>query len=381
MYILFYITVGLLMIYAVLIGYYHNAWNKIPIFGPINYEGFTGTTMITVIVPARDEENNIGKCLTSLARQTYPKELLEIIVVNDHSTDATEQIVRNFPATNIRLINLSDHTGGKALNSYKKKALDVAIAASVGELIVTTDADCTALPDWIRCLAAFHQQSKAVFLAAPVKIVNSRSVLSIFQSIDFLTLQGITGASVSAKFHSMCNGANLAYEKKMFYEVGGFQDIDNIASGDDMLLMHKIVKKYPDRFFFVKAEAAIVSTQPAVTWRSFLQQRIRWASKADKYDDKRIFFVLLMIYLLNFLMLVFLLAGLWQRSWIFFFLVLLASKTIIEYGFIQRVATFFKQQQLMVYFPFLQPLHVIYTVVAGWLGKFGTYEWKSRKVK
>lgn len=179
----------------------------------------------------------------------------------------------------------------------------------------------------------------------------------------------------------MCNGANLAYEKKVFYEIGGFKNIDNIASGDDMLLMHKIVKKYPTRFFYVKDSAAIVSTAPAPSWKSFFQQRIRWASKADKYNDKGIFYVLLLVYFLNLLFLIFLLAAIWNISWIFFFLVLVISKTIIEYTFVRSVAAFFEQQQLMAYFPFLQPLHIIYTVFAGWFGKFGTYEWKSRRVK
>ncbi|MEO5995101.1 MAG: glycosyltransferase [Chitinophagaceae bacterium] len=381
MFILFYITVALLLMYGILIGYYHYAWKNIPEFSPKNFTGWKGNTKITVIIPARNEENNILHCLNSLVRQTYPLELLEIIVVNDHSTDNTEELVKNFPAINVKLINLSDYTHGKLLNSYKKKAIEVAVAAAKGELIVTTDADCTSSPDWIKCLAAYQELTHAALIVAPVKIESASSVLSIFQSVDFLTLQGITGASVSVKFHSMCNGANLTYEKKAFYEVGGFKNIDDIASGDDMLLMHKIVSRYPDRFFFVKAAAAIVTTQAASSWKAFLQQRIRWASKADKYNDKRIFIVLLMVYLLNLCLLVFLVAGLWNRIWSFFFLILLIGKTILEYSFIRNVAVFFKQHRLMVYFPFLQPLHIFYTVIAGWLGKFGSYEWKSRKVK
>src|ERR1700741_4803978 len=111
--------------------------------------------------------------------------------------------------------------------------------------------------------------------------------------MDFLVLQGITGASVTKKIHSMCNGANLAYEKKIFYEVNGFAGIDHIASGDDMLLMHKIAKIYPGRIGYLKSTEAIVNTQPMATWPDFFNQRIRWASKATHYNDKRIFWVLL----------------------------------------------------------------------------------------
>jgi cellulose synthase/poly-beta-1,6-N-acetylglucosamine synthase-like glycosyltransferase len=381
MVIFLYITGGFLLLYGILIAYYFYAWNNIPQFKSEEFSEWKAKTKVTVIVPARNEALMIAHCLTSLTQQTYPKELLEIIIVNDHSTDDTEAIVRSFPASNIALINLSEYTDGKWLNSYKKKAIEVAIAAAGGDLIVTTDADCSASPNWIRCLSEYYHLSNAVLLAAPVKIKNTNSILSIFQSIDFLTLQGITGASVSAKFHSMCNGANLAYEKKVFYEVDGFKDIDNIASGDDMLLMHKIVSRYPDRFFFVKEKAAIVSTASAPSWKDFLNQRIRWASKADKYNDKRIFSVLLMVYLLNAFILIFLFAALWNIKWLVVFIALIAAKTIFEFYFIKKVSIFFNQQHLMVYFPFLQPLHIIYTIVAGWLGKFGSYKWKGRKVK
>ncbi len=381
MVIFLYITAGFLLLYGILIAYYFYAWNNIPQFKSEESSGWKEKTKVTVIVPARNEALMIADCLTSLTQQTYPKKLLEIIIVNDHSTDDTEAIVRSFPASNIALINLSEYTDGKWLNSYKKKAIEVAIAAAGGDLIVTTDADCIASPDWIRCLSEYYHLSNAVLLAAPVKIKNTNSILSIFQSIDFLTLQGITGASVSAKFHSMCNGANLAYEKKVFYEVDGFKDIDNIASGDDMLLMHKIVTRYPDRFFFVKEKAAIVSTAAAPSWKDFLNQRIRWASKADKYNDKRIFGVLLMVYLLNAFILIFFFAALWNIKWLVVFTALIAAKTIFEFYFIKKVSIFFNQQHLMVYFPFLQPLHIIYTIVAGWLGKFGSYKWKGRKVK
>src|SRR5438552_106784 len=149
-------------------------------------------------------------------------------------------------------------------------------------------------------IPARNEEKNIVFIAAPVVLQNNSSVLQIFQAMDFLVLQGITAASVYKQFHSMCNGANLAYEKKAFEEVNGFESIDHIASGDDMLLMHKIRKKFPGRLNYLKSKKVIVSTQPMKTWKEFLNQRTRWASKARFYDDKRIFFVLLLVYLFNF---------------------------------------------------------------------------------
>src|SRR4030095_15486302 len=92
---------------------------------------------------------------------------------------------------------------------------------------------------WLKTIASFYEEKDPAFIAAPVVLQNNSSVLQIFQALDFLVLQGITGGSVHKKIHSMCNGANLVYEKKAFVEVGGFSGIDNIASGDDMLLMNK----------------------------------------------------------------------------------------------------------------------------------------------
>jgi hypothetical protein len=147
-----------------------------------------------------------------------------------------------------------------------------------------------------------------------------------------------------------------------------------------MLLMHKIYCKYPDGVFFLKSPKAIVTTQPETRWKGFFHQRIRWASKADHYDDRRIFWVLLLVYIVNALFAVLPVAAFWNSWWLWLLLVGLVVKTMLEYPFVRTVSTFFGQRSLMVYFPILQPLHILYTIVIGWLGKFGSYRWKDRKI-
>jgi cellulose synthase/poly-beta-1,6-N-acetylglucosamine synthase-like glycosyltransferase len=323
----------------------------------------------------------ISSCLESLASQSYPKHLFEVIVVNDHSTDDTAKIVAAHNKDHVRLLNLSDYVDPHVVNSHKKKAIDTAINQARGDLIVTTDADCVAGPDWIKTIVSFYEEKQAAFIAAPVKMNPGRSILSIFQSLDFLILQGITGASVHNHFHNMCNGANLAYEKKAFMEVDGFEGIDSIASGDDMLLMEKISQKYPERVYFLKSKEALVITEPEPTWKAFMNQRIRWASKAGYYKDKKIISVLLLVYLLNVSLLIFFVAGFFNIIWIFFFVIMTFTKAIFELSFVRNVARFFNLYNLLVYFPYFQPLHIFYTVMAGWLGLFGTYQWKERKVR
>jgi cellulose synthase/poly-beta-1,6-N-acetylglucosamine synthase-like glycosyltransferase len=179
----------------------------------------------------------------------------------------------------------------------------------------------------------------------------------------------------------MCNGANLAYEKRIFNEVAGFTGIDNIASGDDMLLMHKISSKYPERIHYLKSKQAIVASLPMQTWKDFFDQRIRWSSKARFYDDKRIFWVLLLVYLFNLSFLVLLVAGSWFHVLWVYAGILWIAKTIIEFPFVYSVASFFDKTSLLKYFFFFQPLHIAYTIMAGLLGQFGKYEWKGRKVR
>lgn len=337
----------------------------------------------SVIIPARDEEKIIASCLQSVLKQNYPSILFEVIVIDDHSADNTVGIVQALQKehANLRLIQLEKLLQGRQLNSYKKKAIEYAVGQASADWIVTTDADCIASPNWLSTFNAFINNNNSVFVAAPVKFINVGSFVSIFQCLDFMTLQGITAAAVHHNFHSMCNGANLAYSKKVFIEVGGFAGIDNIASGDDMLLMHKIYKKHPTRVNFLMSSYSVVETLPMPTWKAFFNQRIRWASKADKYDDKRIFWVLVFVYVFNLSFIIVPALSIWYPALSLIWLAMLVAKTLIELRFIYPVALFFRQQKLLWWFPVMQPVHILYTIAAGWLGKFGKYTWKGRSVK
>jgi len=382
------ITILFLLPYVVLILYYRNSWLDIPGFIPSRKIPENELPFVSIIIAARNEELNIGNCLQSIINQTYPQNRWEVIVTDDHSTDETVAIIHSYKKENIRAINLADFTQNKILNSYKKKSIETAIQFAKGELIVTTDADCVVPEKWLETLVTFYKEKKPVFVALPVVFQNPlsqdsffKSFFNTFQSLDFMTLQGITGASVFKKFHSMCNGANLAYEKKVFYEVNGFEGIDEIASGDDMLLMHKIQEVYPEKIMFLKSTDVIVQTKPAETLKDFMNQRIRWASKADKYTDKKITAVLFLVYLLNVWIFILGVSSFFFIKPFCIFLIAIIIKTIAEIFFLYPVAKFFGKQKLLWRFVPAQPFHIIYTLVAGWLGKFGSYRWKGRGVK
>ncbi|MDP4150884.1 MAG: glycosyltransferase [Bacteroidota bacterium] len=380
--------------YAALIIWYAQGWAKIPeysgVAGEVGAVGGSGgppaVTRISVIVPVRNEEKNIPGLLASLAAQRYPNELFQVVVIDDHSTDRSWELLNGqyhpeLFCVKARLANEAAGMGDAGAGmAYKKMAIEAGVGLSTGELIVTTDADCRFDPDWLRTIADFHAMSGAKCIAAPVKIDAGGSLLSIFQALDFITLQGITGGALETGLHTLGNGANLAYEKEAFTAVDGFRDVDHIPSGDDMFLMHKIARRYPGGVRYLKARPAIVLTEAAGGWRAFLNQRIRWASKADRYEEKRIFWILLLVWLVNLEFVAMGIAAVVDHRYFLLLAVLFLLKIAVEFPFVYRVAGFFGQRRFMGWFPVMQPLHICYTLFIGLLGKFGGYEWKGRKI-
>ena len=194
--IFFIIPLFLLALYILLLNWYKRSWQAIRNY---SVKPVSGNTRVTVIVPARNEEHNIGNCIESLCRQHYPAALTELVVVNDHSTDRTAEIVLTAGGNRVQLLNLAELLPAGNINAYKKKGIEMAIGRSKGELIVTTDADCTMDNEWLSTLVSFYEQTQTVFIAAPVNIRCSRRFVEMFQAVDFTTLQGITGAAVHKK--------------------------------------------------------------------------------------------------------------------------------------------------------------------------------------
>ena len=363
------VSLVLLVVYACLIGFYHRQWKRLKTYQPTSQ----ALVSVSVVVAARNEEEALPQLINDLQQQDYPKGFFEVIVVDDFSTDNTAALGKLLPQ-NFQMIQ----PACAPENSSKKKAIAAGVAAAGKELILITDADCRVGESWISTHAGFYQQTGASFIAAPVRYTYQASLLQVLQTLDFITLQGITAASVSANFGMMCNGANLAYTKKAFDAVNGFENIDNIPTGDDMLLMHKIWKQEPGKIAYLKSKEAIVSTPAVQTWREFIMQRRRWASKTLVYEDKRLIAVLAFVLLLNLFPFLLSIAGFFNPVAFFYLFFYLLLKALIEWPFVASVARFFGEQKLMRYFLLLQPLHVFYTVFVGISSQVGSYEWKGR---
>lgn len=361
------------IIYACLILYYLKAWRSVPAApAPVAAPQF-----LSVIVAARNEAQNLPVLLRALRQQSLSPGLFEVLVVDDHSSDGTPDVVRSHAAPNVFLLrsDAPEHA------SSKKKAIATGIAHAKGTLIVTTDADCIPGPYWLQSISDCHRATDASFIAAPVRLLHDGSLLQLFQSLDFLSLQGITAAGVSSDFHDMCNGANLAYTRAAFDAVRGFENIDHIATGDDMLLMHKIRARDRKKIVYLKDRKAIMDTQPMFTWRSLIMQRRRWASKTPVYQDRRLMVVLGFVYLFNCLFAANLVMAFIDSRYWWLVLGFWIIKTAVELPFMYSVAGFYGERKSLRYFFFLQPLHIFYTIFVGLLSQAGRYEWKGRKTK
>ncbi|SDC50066.1 glycosyltransferase family 2 protein [Pedobacter soli] len=369
------LSAALTLIYAFLVLNFIRGWHNLTYFIP---EISDPQTKVSIIVAARDEEANIAKTIDDLIAQTYPKVLTEIIIIDDHSTDATAEIVLSYADRNVRLIKLNED---RALNSYKKKAIQTAIGTCSGDLIVTTDADCRMGENWLSTIVQLFEQKKYKMISSPVAYFQEKSFFERLQSLEFLYLIGLGASTIGNKQPSTCNGANLAYEKATFYEVGGFQGIDDLASGDDELLLHKIAAKYPDQIGFLKNREAIVYTHAKENLSAFIQQRRRWASKSTRYKNKGIIVLGVLIWIFNLSILSNFITGLFVPGFLTITFYQLLVKMVLESLFLWDVTGFAKRRSLLILIPVLNVLHILYMVYIGIAGNSGKYNWKGRMVR
>lgn len=338
----------------------------------------TVRTSVSVLIAARNEEAHIGATIGDILAQNFPTGLLEVIVVDDHSTDRTSEIVSSYADQGVKLVRLNED---KALNSYKKKAISEAIDKASGELIITTDADCRMGPDWLKTVVQFYEKGDFKLISSPVAYFREKTFFEELQTLEFLYLIGLGASTIGNKMPSTCNGANLAYRKDVFKELGGFSGIDDLASGDDELFLHKVAGQYPEGIGFCKSREAIVYTYAKENIGQFIQQRKRWASKSTRYKNRLIVALGVSIWLFNALILLNTLLGFFNSNYWLILLFSLLLKFVAEVFFLVPLCNFISRRGLIWYLPLLTVIHTVYMVYIGIAGNSGKYDWKGRMVR
>lgn len=336
-------------------------------------------TFFSIVVPFRNEAQNLPALLESFRNLDYPLDLFEIILIDDFSEDDSQRLLYNWRMQNGAFdVTLLENI--KISGSPKKDAIARAIPIAKQEWITTTDADCTVPKNWLSTLDNYIEQHDVSMLVGAVVYEEKQSFIRHFQQLDLASLQGATIGSFGMGLGFMCNGANFSYKKSLFTALGGFGGNTDKATGDDVFLVQKAVAKFPEKVHYLKSKATIVTTKPLSNWGKLFQQRVRWASKTGAYQSVFGKDLAVIVFLGNLCCLVALGFSIYEKlSWE-------AFATIFGIKFIVDTILLYKAHQFLsgkwmwyllpsaVLYPFFSVFVALYSFVFG-------YSWKGRKFK
>lgn len=346
----------------------------------INIERCSGKTKISIIIAARNEAQNIGRCLSDLGLQTYHPEHFEVIVVDDCSEDETSEIALKMASrvnAKIRIVKLNEIS---TRFSGKKKAITEAVKIANGDLIITTDADCTFNKNWLSSMVAFYERNSYKMVIGPVSFKEGKGLFHQLQEIEFMSLIGATAALAGVGTPVMCNGANLLYEKKVFEQLDTYKE-EGKASGDDVFLLHDVKRVFDSqKIGFIKCKDAIVSTAPSNNIKEFFNQRKRWASKSVGYKDVVSLLVSLVVLTGNLSALSALVLLVFSTKFVVIAVGILVIKSLFDFAFLYAVSGFFDKRKYAWLFVPEQFVYMLYVGIIGFASFFGKYEWKGRKL-
>lgn len=358
---------SVVLIYAVTIASLIYGFNKVNSF---DYLGLKPKTKFSIVVSFRNEAENLPILLDSFSKLNYPNDLFEVILVDDCSNEEFQVSSFKFQVSIIENIRVS--------NSPKKDAISTAIKVVKNDWVITTDADCVVNENWLSALDNYIQLHRQVsMIAGAVSYTCNQSFLHHFQQLDLASLQGATIGSFGLGNGFMCNGANFAYTQSFFRELNGFEDNNQIASGDDVFLLQKAIALYPEKVHYLKSINNIVYTKPLDDRKSLFYQRVRWASKTGSYQSafgKGLGWV---VFLGNLSLLFVVYCSFFAKRDLYLMFFLLVVKIAVDFLLIHKTNSFLKNKTHLyltgsLFYPFFCVIVALYSL-------FGKYEWKGRK--
>ena len=329
---------------------------------------------ISVIIAAHNEEKNIPTLLKNLKIQTYNKKLYEIIIIDDRSNDKTSQIIKDNLNENIKLIKIDVTPIGW---SNKKWALNEGIKLSKGQIIVQTDADCVPNKKWLETTIKAFSEENTGFVCGPSPLYSNNKIERIIQ-LENNAQDAFSAAGMMNGLTLSCTGRNMAFLKNIFIEIGGYDGIEHLKSGDDDLLLHKIKKNTNYKLKFLLNENASVYSYAPSSVNDFINQRLRFASKGLFYyswkADFSLRLVLPLLYLTNFFISICIIkfAASSYQLWLLPWLII----SIADFYFTYNYYTKLKQQWNLFDCIMLSFIHPFYVVIFGGLGPLLNVKWK-----
>lgn len=377
MIIFIFISIAYLLLMIALI----YGWQQIPEFSPDYSPAETG---FSIIIPFRNEAENLPVLLKSLAELQYPADKYEILLVDDASEDNSGNICEEFRQQHPQL-SLKILENNRRSNSPKKDAITTAIEQAEFEYILTTDADCIVPKLWLQTLNDFIQKNNYSLIAGPVSLFPPGEGKTVkpfraFEELDVLSLQVAGAGAFGIENPFMCNGANFCYSKKAFLDVGGFNGNKEIASGDDVFLLQKFQqKKY--EVAFLKSREAIVQTRPQESLNALISQRVRWAAKAPAYKSLFSKFAGAIVLLMNAGLILGAVLAL-MEIWPYYpVLIIFLFKFNSDFALIYLSAKFFRREAVLRSYFWSSLAYPFFSTYVAINSLFSGYEWKGRKFK
>lgn len=370
--LLFGLAVIVMIAYTVMVLYAISGWKKLKV-----EEEKPATLGISILVAARNEATNIETLVKDLFNQSYPTELFEVIVIDDHSEDDTLQKCEALKAAFPMLKVVSNSSG-----EGKKAALANGIQHAEFGIIATVDADCRVPSEWLISMISHWAENQTKMLLGPVVLEPAHNVFQHIQSLEMLAIMGLTGGFASYGKPIMANGANLMFDKHAFEEIGAYSSSNN-PSGDDVFTMLNFNEKWPGSVRFVKHYEAVVATAPHPKFSSFWEQRKRWLSKKSGYNSILVRATAIITYLANvaaFASLVSIVTSL-GSYWADRLMWILLVKTILDL-IITRTASRDLQPYCGIANILVAEIFIsIYVTFLGIFGNVRNYVWKGRNIK
>lgn len=278
--LLFYFVFTFLFFYSVILIWLALGFMQTPYFKP---KEKNLQLPLTLIICARNEEKNITICLHSLLKQDYVSNKIQLILINDASSDHTVQraeAILKTSGVNYKIITNQEKKG-------KKQSITYAMQFANNSLIVLRDADTFTLsPKWLQSISDFYQNTASDLIIAPVAIANNSGLLWALQVIENNILAVFACGSAAYKKPFLCNGANLVFTKSIFEKVGGYSSHSHIASGDDIFFLEDVRKIEGSKINYLKSKDALVYTYPSFSFKELVLQKTRWASKFKSNKNK-----------------------------------------------------------------------------------------------
>ncbi|MFP4368074.1 MAG: glycosyltransferase [Candidatus Kapaibacterium sp.] len=269
---------------------------------------------VSVIIPARNEEEKIEDCIRSFDMVNYPKDKFEIIAVNDRSTDATGDILDRLQKErpHLKVVHKTKGSDHKNLQG-KPGALKEGIDSSRGGYLLMTDADCVVHPEWINSVCdAFTADESTGLVAAYTLIRGNKSTFDKFQETEWIYMHTMAAAGFALGQPLGCFGNNLSIKREAYDKTGGYENVDFSLTEDLAMLRAVHGKGY--RVRYLCSPESTVTTYPVKNFAEYMSQHRRWAAGGLSLGWRAGLFVLTSIAIYTALILAFLKGSLF---WIF----------------------------------------------------------------